>query len=112
MDPAKAPAPAPAPEPAGQPPKLSPGIATLLRTGNGAAKNETLSPVQPCVASPRLSTFRRLLRVSLVLADVLLLCLAVRMVLSAQGPIPLWGLVLCIVAFALGAWLSCLALWV
>jgi hypothetical protein len=53
----------------------------------------------------------RSIKISLIVADVLLLALAARMVLKAEGHFGFIEIALCVVALGLGAWLSCLALW-
>ena len=101
----------PSPEPTAQPAKLSPGMATLLRAGEEPAEKieEQVRP-QPVKPQSELLSVKRLLQVSLVLADVLLVCLATLIALSVPGQLGAIGVTLCIVAFVVGAWLSCLAL--
>ena len=97
-----------APEPA----SLTPGIAALLRRGNGEPKTEGQPPAPPQPAAPPGPTRgRRRLRISLWLADLLLLGLAARLVFRAHGSLGTLEAVLCVVALLLGAWLSCQALW-
>ncbi len=53
----------------------------------------------------------RTLRVSLVIADVLLMALVIRLVTKTPGRLGLIEVALCIIALGLGAWLTCLAIW-
>jgi ABC-type tungstate transport system substrate-binding protein len=85
-------------------------MATLLRTGTGQQKADSApAPSQPSkteATKPKL-----LIQVSLVLADALLLGLAVFLVMTASGPLGVLAVSLCVAAFLLGAWLTSLALW-
>ncbi len=103
----KTPPPAPSAAAEGLAPKpegLSPGMAALVR-GNGAGQPQTQPGPQP----PGPSRARRLVRASLLVADLLLVGLAVRVVVKAEGLLDLAGIALCIFAMALGAWLFWLA---
>lgn len=92
-------------------------MATLLRGGNGArrqARKDSTSQTElgadTLAASMSASRRRkRLLRISLVLADLVLCVLAVRVV--RHGPVGFLAIALCAVAVGLGAWLTWLALW-
>ena len=99
------------PEPAGDKPKSSsPGMTTLLRGANGSPNEEsaqTETP-SPTAGNPR---GKRLLQISLIVADVVLLALAARLVFKSEGHFGFLEVTLCILAFGLGAWLSCLAFW-
>jgi len=108
MNGTKEPLPAPAP-PAAEGPglkadNLSPGMAALMRGGGTAQSDGKAEPQRP-VPSHSL----KLIQVSLLLADVLLVALAVRMVVKAGGPLGFTGAALCVLAMALGAWLFWLA---
>jgi len=105
----------PATETLPPPAHLSPGMASLLRRGNGLEEPEAPgdTPQQardpaavslPLGASP-------VVRGSLFLADALLVGLAVWMRAKAPGSLGGAGIALCLFALLLGAWLSCLALW-
>src|SRR5215207_4437283 len=83
-------------QPVVAPPKsapLSPGMATLLRgtqppsASQSEPKTKSLPEPKPTVTEnpPRPAPRGRWLRASLVIADVLLLALATRLVLKAQG---------------------------
>ena len=100
-----------------QPTSVTPGMAALLRVGNGGPKPETQSPhgTPPSQSEPPVSpgAARRgkwVLRVSLFAADALLLGLAARLVFKSSGPLSFLETALCVVAVMMGAWLSCLAL--
>jgi hypothetical protein len=93
----------PSDEPAASPGNLSPGVATLLRGGNGAEG----TPPEWFGSRGR----RRLVQASLFLADVFLAALIFGLLMKIRGPLGFLGLTLCVLALALGAWLACLALW-
>ncbi len=95
-------------QPAGTPAKLSPGMATLLRAGNG---HQEKLPTEPGEPARRVPKSRRLLRLSLCLADVLLLGLAARLAFKNGGSFGWLEIALCSIAVLIGAWLTCLALW-
>jgi hypothetical protein len=108
---AKAPLPAARPR---QPAALSPGMATLVRGGNGAPKAPpTVFPVSTADSSAAQGFLpaKRLLQAALFLADILLAGLAVRLVFRAAGPLGTIDTALCVGAVGLGAALSCLAVW-
>ena len=101
--------PPPPSENAPKPASLSPGMATLLQGGNGATeKADASSSADP---SPEMRRRQRLIRGSLFVADGLLVVLAVRLVVKSGGHVGFAGVALCILAFLVGAWLTCLALW-
>jgi hypothetical protein len=83
---------------------VSPGMAALMR-GGGAAQSKGKAGPQPPVPSRGL----KLIQVSLLLADLLLVALAVRLVVKGDGPLGFMGAALCVLAMALGAWLFWLA---
>jgi hypothetical protein len=91
-----------------KPAPLALGMSVLLKRENGAA--EHAEPPAPSSASPLLPT-KRLLQVSLFLADLLLMGLAIVVVIVARKPIGVAQALACSFAFLLGAWLSCLGLW-
>jgi hypothetical protein len=89
-------------------PRPSPGLASLVR-GTVRPPEAALPPARP---SPgRLLARKKLLQVSLVLADLLLLALTVRLVVTYHGSLGPVGILLCSAAVLAGAWLSCLAFW-
>jgi hypothetical protein len=94
---------------AAQPAKLSPGMATLLRLGDENHEPETPGSVFSETPRTEPKRLKVLLRISLVLADALLVFLAVRLVVLAHGPLDFLGVALCVAAVIAGAWLSCLA---
>ncbi len=104
----------PSSERADEPATLSPGVASLLRGANGESKSPSSHPGPSGLdssAPPGRSRSRRLLRASLFLADLLLLTFAARLIFHAEGPLGLASIALGVVAVLLGAWLTCLALW-
>lgn len=91
-----------------QPANISPGMATLLRRNQATATETEATPAsqKPAPINEKLP----LLKISLLVADLLLLglaaCLAWR-----KGSFGLVEAGLCVLAVGLGAWLACLALW-
>jgi len=95
-------------------PTLSPGMATLLKAGNGGGPKpeEKAATDMGANAPPQESKdCKKLVRLSLVVADVLLVFLAARLVFKSGGHFGAVEILLCAAALGLGAWLSCLALW-
>jgi len=92
---------------------LSPGMATLLKPGNGGPKPEenAAAEAEPSVQPQERKEWKKLVRLSLVLADVLLVFLAAWLVFKSGGHFGVVEMLLCAAALGLGAWLSCLALW-
>src|SRR5260221_651357 len=98
------------------PAPLTPGMATLLRGSKPLPKSDTKDQAYPSPNSqsppaPGAPTRSRAVQISLIVADALLLALATRLVLKANGHLGFVEITLCVVALGLGAWLSCLALW-
>lgn len=93
-----------------KPASLSPGMATLLHGGNGAGKADA-EMAQPTGPPPETRRRKRLLQGSLFLADALLVGLAARLMAGSGGHVGFGGIALCVLAFVVGAWLTCLALW-
>jgi hypothetical protein len=97
--------------------RITPGVASLLRGTQTDNQPEipAQKPSEPKAATApdtRPSIFRNpLVAGSLILADVVLLVLATRLVLTAQTELGFLEILLCIVAVGMGAWLACLALW-
>jgi hypothetical protein len=102
------------PENGSEMPQVTAGMAALLRGGNGGAKgeegSEDLDRKDAENAAAR-SRKRKLVQASLVIADVLLIVLVVRLAFVSHGHLGFFEIVLCILALSIGAWLSCLALW-
>jgi hypothetical protein len=103
--------PSPESENAPKPASLSPGMATLLQGGNGAEAKAEPKLETPPVPSPEMRQRPLLIRGSLLIADGLLVGLAVRLVTRNGGHLGFAGIALCILAFLVGAWLTCLAIW-
>jgi hypothetical protein len=91
--------------------EVSPGMAALLRGGNGAAKEPQNGdkPEQECCAATRRK--RLVIQASLFAADFLVIGLVARLAFVSHGRFGLVEITLSILALAIGAWLSCLALW-
>src|SRR5689334_4304242 len=93
--------------------EVTPGMAALLRGGNGAAK-ETQNGDKPEQAEESRAAARRkrlLIQASLFAADMLVIGLVARLAFVSHGRFGLIEITLSILALAIGAWLSCLALW-
>ena len=89
--------------------QLSAGMAVLLRGGNEAAKPE--APPEPRASTVGLHRGKRLLKGSLILADLLLLVLVIYLVFKSHGTFGFVEISLCVIAVVMGSWLTCLALW-
>lgn len=90
--------------------EVTPGMAALLRGGNGHAKPQTSAEEDP-VRKQAAGRRKKLVQASLVLADLSLLALVARLAFASHGRFGFLEVSLCVVALAIGAWLSCLALW-
>ena len=97
--------------PSDRPANLSPGMATLLR-GNQSDPRTGTEPEPKPAEEPKQPPGHRygLFRLSLILADLLLVALAACLAWR-KGSFGFFEIALCILALALGAWLTCLALW-
>jgi hypothetical protein len=108
----------------GQSSTVTPGMAALLRVdqegkpaSSPAANNEPkLAGADPgpssAAAPPAEVPFTKwMFRVSLIFADLLLFGLAAWLILKGGHPLSWLQLALCILAVAMGAWLTCLGLW-
>jgi len=93
-----------------QPANISPGMAALLRQESEVAKSG--EPKQePALHDDKAAAAqnRAVLKTSLVVADVLLVLLAACLALR-KGSFGFLEISLCVIALALGAWLTCLAI--
>lgn len=93
---------------ASKPANLSPGMATLFKGANG--NEQTRAGQEPAEATQAGSRNWRW-RAPLLLADALLIGFGVRLALKSREPLDFTGVGLCVLAFGLGAWLMCLAIW-
>ena len=102
------------PENGSETPQVTPGMAALLRGGNGGPKgqkpSETLDKKdgENAAAGHRK---RKVIQASMMVADLLLVLLVMRLALVSGGRFGFFEVTLCILALGIGAWLSCLALW-
>jgi hypothetical protein len=92
--------------------QVTPGMAALLRGGNGEIKassqpDEADDPAKTQAAARK----GKMVQTSLVLADLLLMALVARLAFVSHGRFGMVEVFLCGLALAVGAWLSCLALW-
>ena len=101
---------APGPDDSSQKAKVTPGMAALLRGGNGEGKEPTnkAETAEDLAARARK---RMLIQASLFVADILVIGLVARLAFVSHGKFGVIEVALSILALALGAWLSCLALW-
>jgi len=91
--------------------KVTPGMAALLRGGNGEGKEpESTSKAVPEDVAGR-ARKRMLIQGSLFAADLVVAGLVARLAFVSHGRFGLVEVALSILALAIGAWLSCLALW-
>jgi len=93
---------------AGKKAQFSAGMAVLVRGGNEAAKPEQ---PEPRASTPGLHRAKRLLKGSLILADLLLVGLVIYLVFRSHGTFGFVEVSLCVIAVVMGSWLTCLALW-
>jgi len=94
--------------------RVSPGMAALLRGGNGENNGSHPARQSQLVEeedSARRTRNRVLIQASLFVADLLVIGLVARLAFVSHGKFGLVEVALSILALAVGAWLSCLALW-
>ena len=93
--------------------QVSPGMAALLRGGNGAGGEPQNGDKSEQAEESRAATRRKrlLIQVSLFVADLVVIGLVVRLAFVSHGRFGVIEAALSILALAIGAWLSCLALW-
>jgi hypothetical protein len=91
--------------------EVTPGMAALLRGGNGAAREPQNGemPTEESRAATRRKRF--LIQASLLAADLVVVGLVARLAFVSHGRFGVIEVALSILALAIGAWLSCLALW-
>jgi hypothetical protein len=92
--------------------QVTPGMAALLRGGNGESKEKPAAD-QPVSDAERLAAARKkkLVQASMFIADLLLMALIARLAFVSHGHFGFFEVTLCVLALAIGAWLSCLAIW-
>jgi hypothetical protein len=88
---------------------IGPGVGTLLN-GTKRVKHPEGPPIEPA-SNPALRSRLKLLRWSLLAADLALIGLLVYAVLHTPPARILLRLVMCVVALSLGAWLGSMAFW-
>ena len=92
--------------------KVTPGMAALLRGGNGEGKEpELTNKAEAAEDYAQRARKRMLIQGSLFAADVLVIGLVARLAFVSHGRFGVVEVTLSILALAIGAWLSCLALW-
>jgi hypothetical protein len=95
-------------------PQVTPGMAALLRGGNGEAKEQRSRDQSQFVdEESRAATVRKrkLIQASMFVADILLIGLVSRLAFVSHGHFGFIEVALGTLALGIGAWLSCLALW-
>ncbi len=93
---------------AARPGELTPGVAALLHGPDTAAKPARAPATEE---PPPAFISRRWLQVTLLLTDVVLAALAVTLMLQSHGRFGALEVMLCVLALAIGALLSCWAFW-
>ena len=92
--------------------KVTPGMAALLRGGNGEGKEpEATKNGEAAEDIAQRARKRMLIQGSLFIADLVVIGLVARLAFISHGQFGLIEVSLSILALAIGAWLSCLALW-
>jgi hypothetical protein len=93
--------------------EVTPGMAALLRGGNGAPKEPQNGDKPEQSEESRAATRRKrlVIQASLFAADMLVIGLVARLAFVSHGRFGSIEITLSIAALAIGAWLSCLALW-
>jgi hypothetical protein len=100
------------PDNSGQKAKVTPGMAALLRGGNGEGKEpEATKNGEAAEDIAQRARKRMLIQGSLFVADLVVIGLVARLAFISHGQFGLIEVSLSILALAIGAWLSCLALW-
>lgn len=92
-------------------PQVTPGMAALIRGGNGDAKSPEPKSKADTENLAAANQKKRLIQPSLVVADLLLISLITRLAFASHGHFGFFETTLCILALVIGAWLTCLALW-
>jgi len=99
------------PDNSGQKAKVTPGMAALLRGGNGEGKEPEATKNGEAGDIAQRARKRMLIQGSLFVADLVVIGLVARLAFISHGQFGLIEVSLSILALAIGAWLSCLALW-
>lgn len=96
-----------APENGSETPPVTPGMAALLLGGNGGPNGQVASEENAVALLRR----KRLVQISMFVADLLLISLVMRLAFVSEGHFGVFEILLGILALSIGAWLSCLAIW-
>lgn len=102
------------PENSSETPQVTPGMAALLRGGNGKLDEEgAAEALEKRDAENRAAVARRrtLIQGSMMIADLLLVVLVMRLAFVSRGHFGFFEIVLSVLALSIGAWLTCVALW-
>ena len=91
--------------------KVTPGMAALLRGGNGEGKEQEAANKEVSEDVAGRAGKRMMIQGSLFAADLLVIGLVARLAFVSHGQFGFVEFALSILALAIGAWLSCLALW-
>ena len=93
--------------------QVTPGMVALIRGGNGETNQQAPATQLPVDARALAAAVRtkKFLKASLLIADFLLVVLVTRLAFVSHGHFGLFEVTLSVFALAIGAWLSCLALW-
>jgi hypothetical protein len=100
------------PENSSEKAKVTPGMAALLRGGNGEGKEpDPANKAETAEGIAQRARKRMLIQGSLFAADLVVVGLVARLAFVSHGRFGFVEVALSIFALAIGAWLSCLALW-
>jgi hypothetical protein len=99
------------PENSSEKAKVTPGMAALLRGGNGEGKEPEATKKEIPEELAGRTRKRMLIQGSLFAADLVVVGLVARLAFVSHGKFGFVEVTLSILALAIGGWLSCLALW-
>jgi hypothetical protein len=99
------------PENSSEKAKVTPGMAALLRGGNGEGKEPEATKKEIPEELAGRARKRMLIQGSLFAADLVVVGLVARLAFVSHGKFGFVEVTLSILALAIGGWLSCLALW-
>jgi hypothetical protein len=96
-------------------PEMTPGVATLFQGAKACPPRQPNSDNPPQFIQPNASGGRsrigKTVKVSLVAGDLAILGLVAWLLLGSGKPLTTTEILICVLAVVLGAWLTCLALY-
>lgn len=110
--------------PTSKTPGMTPGVAALFKVGEAKPHRESHEPsataeppdtaihrkIHPPSHNPGLAGRRRLVKVSLIAADISIVGLVAWLLLGSSKPLTNLEILISVLAMVFGAWLTCLAL--